>query len=112
MPMYMHAARILPGRKEEFLTQIKEGFEVGKEGLKAFGFRRVISFFTPEVVEGDGDGLLVTIYEADDPSVVERFYRLEPVLQQEARAHGTLVAPHNHEAVPTNTPFVDIDLTH
>jgi hypothetical protein len=109
--MYMHAARILPGGKEEFLRQIKEGFEAGKEGLKAFGFTRVISFFTPEVVDGDGDGLLVTIYEAEDPSIVERFYQLEPVIQQEARAHGSLVAPHNHDAVPRNTPFLDLDLT-
>jgi len=45
------------------------------------------------------------------PSVVERFYKLEPVLQQEARAHGVLVAPHDHEAVPKNVAFVDMDLT-
>ena len=43
--------------------------------------------------------------------MVERFYKLEPVLQQEARAHGVLVAPHDHEAVPKNVAFVDMDLT-
>ena len=106
----VHVAKILPGQKDEFLRQIREGFEAGKEGLRAFGFRRIVSFFTPEVVGGDADGLLVTVYEADDPSVVERFYRLEPVLQQEARAHGTLVVAHDHEAVPRNVAFLDLDL--
>ncbi len=52
----------------------------------------------------------MTVYEAEDPSVVERFYKLEPVLQQEARAHGVLVVPHDHEAVPKNVAFVDLDL--
>ncbi|MEX0801231.1 MAG: hypothetical protein WD379_08440 [Dehalococcoidia bacterium] len=106
----VHVARILPGKREEFMQQLKEGFETGKDGLKAFGFTRITSFTTPETVDGDGDGLLVTVYEADDPSVVERFYQLEPVIQQEARAHGTLVVPHDHAAVPTNVAFVDLDL--
>ena len=86
-----------------------EGFETGKDGLKAFGFTRITSFTTPETSDDDG-GLLVTVYEANDPSVVERFYQLEPVVQQEARAHGTLVVPHDHEAVPNNVAFIDLDL--
>ena len=105
----VHVAKILPGKKEEFLRQIKEGFETARDGLAAFGFSRVVSFWTPEVA-GDGDGLLVTVYEAEDPSVVERFYQLEPVIQQEQRAHGVLVAPHDHEAVPKNVAFIDLDL--
>ncbi len=105
----VHVAKILPGKREEFMRQLKEGFETGREALRAFGFTRIISFTTPEVA-GDGDGLLVTVYEAEDPSVVERFYKLEPVMQQEARAHGVLVAPHDHEAVPKNVAFVDLDL--
>ena len=109
MPACVHVARILPGQKEEFLKQIKAGFQTGREALRAFGFTRITSFYTSEVAQ-DGDGLLVTIYEADDPSVVERFYKMEAVIQQEERAHGTLVAPHNHDAVPTNVPFLDLDL--
>ncbi len=105
----VHVAKILPGKREEFMRLLKEGFETGRDGLRAFGFTRIISFTTPEVAE-DGDGLLVTVYEAEDPSVVERFYKLEPVIQQEARAHGVLVAPHDHEAVPKNVAFVDMDL--
>jgi hypothetical protein len=111
MPEYVHVARILPGAKEEFLSQLKNSFEGGREGLKAFGFKRVRSFFSPEVVGGDGaDGLLITIYEADDPDVVKRFYEMEAVVKQEEENHGKLVAPHDHAAVPTNTPFVDVDL--
>ena len=105
----VHVAKILPGKREEFRRQLQEAFETGRDGLRAFGFTRIISFTTPEVAE-DGDGLLVTVYEAEDPSVVERFYKLEPVLQQEAQAHGVLVAPHDHEAVPKNVAFVDLDL--
>jgi len=105
----VHVARILPGKREEFKAQLKEGFEAGREALKAFGFSRIVSFVTPETSADDG-GLLVTVYEAEDPSVVERFYQLEPVIQQEARAHGVLVVPHDHEAVPKNVAFVDLDL--
>ena len=105
----VHVAKILPGKKEEFLQQVKEGFEANPEALRAFGFRRIVSFTTPEVA-GDGDGLLVTVYEAKDPSVVERFYALEPVLRQEQRAHGVLVAPHGHEVVAKNVAFLDLRL--
>jgi hypothetical protein len=105
----VHVAKILPGKREEFKNTLKEGFEAGREALKAFGFTRIVSFVTPETTD-DGGGLLVTVYEAADPSVVERFYQLEPVLQQEARAHGVLVVPHDHEAVPKNAAFVDLDL--
>lgn len=111
MPEFVHVAKILPGAKEEFLSQLKAGFEGGREGLKAFGFTRVRSFFSPEVVGGDGaDGLLITIYEADDPGVVKRFYEMEAVVRQEEQNHGRLVAPHDHVAVPGNVPFVDVDL--
>ena len=106
----VHVAKILPGKKEEFLQQLKDGFEAGREALRAFGFRRIVSFFTPEVVGNDADGLLVTVYEADDPSVVDRFYQLEPVMQQEQHAHGVLVVPHDHRAVPKNVAFMDLDL--
>ena len=110
MAACVHVAKILPGKREEFMQQLKEGFETGREALRSFGFTRIVSFTPPEVV-GDGEALLVTVYEAEDPSVVERFYKLEAVLQQEARAHGVLVAPHDHEAVPKNVAFVDMDLT-
>ncbi len=106
----VHVAKILPGKKEEFMQQLKEGFETGREALRSFGFTRIVPFTTPEVV-GEREALLVTVSEAEDPSVVERFYKLEPVLQQEARAHGVLVVPHDHEAVPKNVAFVDMDLT-
>ena len=65
----VHVARILPGKKEEFVRQLKEGFEAGREALKAFGFTRIVSFTTAEA-SADGEALLVTVYEADDPSVV------------------------------------------
>ena len=105
----VHVARILPGKRDEFVRQLKEGFETGREALRAFGFTRIVSFTTPEASAG-GEALLVTVYEADDPSVVQRFYTLEPVIEQERRAHGSLVAPHDHDAVPKNVAFVDIDL--
>lgn len=111
MPEYVHVAKILPEGKEEFLAQLKNSFENGREALKAFGFTRVRSFYSPELVGGDGaDGLLITIYEADSPDVVKRFYEMEAVVKQEEQNHGTLVAPHDHAAVATNTPFVDVDL--
>jgi len=105
----VHVARILPGKREEFARQLKESFEAGREALRAVGFTRVVSFTTPEASAG-GEALLVTVYEADDPSVVERFYQLEPVIEQERRNHGVLVAPHDHDAVPKNVAFVDMDL--
>ncbi len=109
MPACVHVARILPGKKDEFLRRIKDSFEAGREGLRALGFTRVTSFFTPELA-GGGDGLLVTVYEVSDLSVVARFYGIDAVIQQEEQAHGTLVAPHDHAAVPTNTPFLELDL--
>ncbi len=105
----VHVARILPGKRDEFCRQLREGLEGNREALRAFGFRRIVSFTTPEVV-ADGDGLLVTVYEADDASVVERFYGLESVREQEQRAHGVLVAPHDHDAVPRNVAFLDLRL--
>src|SRR3990170_2540000 len=95
----VHVARILPGKKDELVRQLKEGFEAGREALRALGFTRIVSFTTPEASAG-GEELLVTVYEADDPSVVERFYTLEPVIEQERRAHGVLVAPHDPRAGP------------
>ena len=105
----VHVAKILPGKREEFTKQVKEGLEANPEALKAFGFRRVLSFTTPEAA-GDGEALLVTVYEVDDPSVVERFYGLEAVQRQEARAHGVLVAEHDHDVVPGNVAFLDLRL--
>ncbi len=105
----VHVARILPGKREEFARQLKESFQAGREALRAVGFTRVVSFTTPET-SAEGEALLVTVYEADDPSVVERFYQLEAVVEQERRNHGVLVAPHDHEAVPKNVAFVDMDL--
>src|SRR3972149_3977546 len=105
----VHVARILPGKKEEFVHQLKGGFEAGREALRALGFTRIVSFTTPGASAG-GEALLVTVCEADLPAVVERFYALEAVIEQERRAHGVLVAPHGHDAVPKNVAFVDIDL--
>jgi hypothetical protein len=110
MPQFVHVAKILPGQKEAFLKNIKEGFETAAPALRALGFTRVTSFHTPEV-GSDGDGLLVTIYEANDASVVANFYANPAVIEGERRNHGTLVTPHDHDAVPTNVPFVDIDLS-
>ncbi len=110
MPAFVHVAKILPGKKDAFVRQVKEGFEANPEALRTFGFRRIVSFTTPEAA-GDGEALLVTVYEADDASVVQRFYQLEPVRQQEERAHGVLVAPHDHEVVPKNEAFIDLRLT-
>jgi hypothetical protein len=109
MPAFVHVARILPGKRQEFLRQVQEGFSANPEALRAFGFRRITSFCTPEVA-ADADGLLVTVFEVDDASVLERFYSLEPVRQQEERAHGVLVAPHDHSAVPRNEAFIDLRL--
>jgi hypothetical protein len=105
----VHVAKILPGKEEEFADQIRTNFEAGKEALREFGFRRIASFTSSEVSD-DGSSLLITVYEADDPSVVERFYDMEPVIEQEQRAHGVLVAPHGHDAVPQNVAFLDLRL--
>src|SRR3970282_462799 len=105
----VHVARILPGRQEEFARQLKESFEAGREALKAFGFTRIVSFTTAEA-SADGEALLVTVYEADDPSVVERFYTLEPVIEQERRGAGGLVAPHRPPPRPTKIAVVGISL--
>lgn len=105
----VHVARILPGRQAEFAQRVKEGMEANPEALRAFGFKRIVSFTTPEASPA-GEALLVTVYEADDPSVIERFYALEAVQQQEAQAHGTLVAEHDHDAVPQNIAFLDLRL--
>lgn len=110
MPAYVHVARILPGKREEFVRQVKEGLEANPQALRSFGFRRILAFTTPETV-GPGEALLVTVYEAAEPAVVERFYQLEPVRQQEERAHGVVVAPHDHEVVPKNEAFIDLRLT-
>ena len=105
----VHVARILPGKQEQFVEQVKAGFETNPEALRAFGFRRITSFTTPETA-ADGESLLVTVFEVDDPAVLERFYALEPVQQQEARAHGVLVAEHDHAVVPHNVAFLDLRL--
>ena len=105
----VHVARILPGKRDEFVQQVKQGFEANPEALRALGFQRIVSFTTPEVA-GGGDSLLVTVYEVDDPAVLERFYALEPVRQQEERAHGVLVAEHDHDTVPRNVAFLDLRL--
>ena len=105
----VHVAKILPGKRDEFVQQIRQAFESNPEALRGFGFQRIISFTTSEAA-GDGHDLLVTVYEADDPSVLERFYSLEPVVQQEEQAHGVLVAEHDHDAVPKNVAFLDLRL--
>ena len=105
----VHVAKILPGKRDEFVGQIQKAFEANPEGLRSFGFQRIVSFTTAETT-ADGHELLVTVYEVDDPSVVERFYGLEAVVQQEERAHGVLVSPHDHEAVPKNVAFLDVRL--
>jgi hypothetical protein len=109
MPQFVHVARILPGQKDAFCDYIRTGFETAKPALRSFGFTRVTSFYTPEASD-DGGGLLVTIYEAESAEVVKRFYELPVVIQNEEKAHGMMVAPHDHNALPTNTPFLDLDL--
>lgn len=110
MPRFVHVAKILPGKAEEFRQRVKGAFEAMAPMLKEAGFTGIRSFTTPETTS-DGGGLLVTVYECMDASVVERFYQDERVLAAEAQAHGVLVTPHNHDAVPTNTAFLDLDLT-
>jgi len=105
----VHVARILPGKRDEFAEVVKKGLEANPEALRAFGFLRILAFTTPEA-SPDGEALLVTVYEADDPAVVERFYALEAVQQQEARAHGVLVGDHDHAVVPGNVAFLDLRL--
>jgi hypothetical protein len=105
----VHVARILPGKREEFAAQVQEGMGSNPEAMKALGFKRILSFTTPEA-SPEGESLLVTVYEVDDPSVLERFYGLEAVQQQEARAHGVLVADHDHDVVPRNVAFLDMRL--
>lgn len=109
MAVFVHVAKILPGKKDEFVDQIKKAFETNPAALGGLGFKRITSFTTSEVV-GDGHDLLVTVYEADDPSVLERFYSLEAVVRQEEQAHGVLVSEHNHDAVPKNEAFLDVRL--
>jgi hypothetical protein len=100
----VHVARILPGKKDDFVQRIKDGFGANPQALRALGFQRITSFTTAEL----GDELLVTVYEVDDPSVLERFYSLQPVVDQEEQAHGVLVAPHDHDLVPRNAAFLDV----
>ena len=110
MAKFVHVARILPGQTEAFLANVKNGFEMGAPALKALGLTRITSFHTPEADSGEG-GLLVTIYEAADASVIEALYSNPAVIAGEERNHGTLVTPHNHDAVLTNTPFFELDLS-
>lgn len=109
MPSFVHVARILKGQREAFADYMRTGFETGAPALKAFGFTKITSYFTPELADGE-DGLLVTVYEAKDASVVEKFYSMQAVIDQEAKAHGVMVAPHEHSALPTNVPFLELTL--
>ena len=109
MPSFVHVARILKGQREAFAQSMREGFGTAAPALKAFGFTKITSYFTPELA-GDEDGLLVTVYEAKDASVVEKFYSMQAVIDQEAKAHGVMVAPHDHLALPTNVPFLELTL--
>ncbi|MEO8458764.1 MAG: hypothetical protein ABI559_13250 [Chloroflexota bacterium] len=109
MPQFVHVARILPGQKDEFLANVKNGFEMGAPGLKSLGLTRITSFHSAEANSGSG-GLLITIYEANDASVIEALYKNAAVVEGEKRNHGKLVAEHDHELVATNTPFLDLDL--
>jgi hypothetical protein len=110
MPSFVHVARILPGQRDAFRDYVRSGFENAREGCKAFGFTKITSFITEESA-GQGDALLVTVYEARDADVVDRFYKMPAVIEGEKKAHGVMVAPHDHDALPTNTPFLELDLT-
>jgi hypothetical protein len=110
MAKFVHVAKILPGQTEPFLAAVKDGFEMASPALKSAGLTRITAFHSPEADSGEG-GLLVTIYEADDPSVIENLYSNPAVVAAEERNHGTLVTPHDHAAVPNNTPFLELDLT-
>jgi hypothetical protein len=87
MPSFVHVARILKGQREAFADYMRTGFETGAPGLKAFGFTKITSYFTPELADGE-DGLLVTVYEAKDASVVEKFYSMQAVIEQEEKAQA------------------------
>lgn len=110
MPSFVHVARIMQGQREAFQNYMRNGFETAREAMKSFGFTKVTSFVTPEVA-GQGADLLVTVYEAKDASVVERFYSLQGVIENERKAHGVMVESHEHKELPTNTPFLELDLT-
>ncbi len=110
MAQFLHVAKILPGQTEAFLAAVKSGFEATAAALKSAGLTRITSFHSPEAESGEG-GLLVTIYEADDASAIEALYSNPAVVAAEERNHGTLVTPHDHESVPTNVPFLKLDLT-
>jgi|FLYL01.1.fsa_nt_gi hypothetical protein len=109
MAQYLHTARILPGKRDEFAAVVKQGFEMGREGLRALGLKRITCFISEETTD-DGGGILVTIYEADEPAAIERLYSNPAVIEGERRNHGTLVMPHSHELVARNTPFLDLKL--
>jgi hypothetical protein len=109
MPSFVHVARILKGQREAFSDYIRNGFETGAPALRAFGFTKITSYFTPELADGE-DGLLVTVYEAKDASVVEKFYSMQGVIDAEAKAHGVMVAPHDHASLPANVPFLELTL--
>jgi hypothetical protein len=109
MAKFVHVARILPGQTEAFLANVKNGFKMGAPALKALGLTRITSFHTTEADSGEG-GLLVTIYEAADASVIKALHSNPAMIAAEERNHWTLVTPHNHDAVPTNTPFLELDL--
>jgi hypothetical protein len=109
MPKFVHVAKIMPGQRQAFQDYMTNGFTTAREALKSFGFTKVTSFVTPEVSDDDG-GLLVTVYEAKDASVVENFYSMQAVIENERKAHGVMVVPHEHDSLPTNTPFLELDL--
>ncbi len=109
MAKFVHVAKILPGQKEAFLANVKNGFEMGAPALRSLGLTRITAFHSPEAESGEG-GLLVTIYEAADASAIEALHANPAMIAAEAQNHGTLVSPHNHDSVPRNTPFLELDL--
>jgi hypothetical protein len=107
----VHVANILPGQREAFTERLRlaQGRLAAvvaehRDELAAIGIRRFVMATTPE---GTSDGLLVTVFEADEPAAVERFYALEWVQAVERQNHGVFLEPHGHDGITQNVALVD-----
>ena len=112
MAVVVHASKILADQREGFTERLKQAqerltaiVEEHRDELTSIGIGRIVMATTPEVAS---DGLLVTIYEADDPSSVDRLYELDWVKAVERQNHGVFIAPHGHDGVSKNVGLVDV----
>jgi hypothetical protein len=111
MPAVVHVSQILPGKKEEVIKSFLTDLESRKERMGAYGLTRVMWFCTPEMA-GDGDGLLVAVFEGEDPSgAVAAMYADERSERGKQYNHGNLLAPHDHAIVPQNVAFLELQVT-